>query len=237
MKTFRLLLSKGVIAACGMFLLFTGSALADSLSFVGGGTATGTFDLDTNTDTVTSIDISVTPQSNGSFGSRTYTYPDSGDSDAAVLTDANGDEVISIDEAFDGTSSGLGNPGTDELDIVIACDGVADCLTDATPGTSFAIATSETCPPPGSGLCIASQEALGVPESLLGRGFEPGYVTVSDPDGVLAFALATTPIGTVWDGSGGGGTNTTAPEPSALLMLTSGLVGLGLLKRKIAVAS
>ena len=240
MKMFRLLLSRTAIAACGMLLLLAGSAAADTLDFTNGGTLTGSFVYDATTNTIVSFDFTTTEGSGGS----TFSGPVAGTSGGGILTNQDGDEVIFFD-AFQ-PSQGVGQ--TDELDIVVSCGGVANCLQQATDGNSFAVVAgpntypSTSCPNAGAstGFCIASGEQFDVPECL-GSSCQVllsgnNYITVHDPpspgDTLFTMTLATTPIGTVYSGSesGGGGT-VPAPEPSSMLMLSLGLCGLFFLRR------
>jgi hypothetical protein len=235
MKMFRQLLGKTAIAACAMVLLFAGSALADTLSFTDGGTATGSFVYDATTNTVVSFDFTTTEGTGGS------TFVGTG---GVVLDNQDGDEVFAFD-AFQSTQNQV-----DEIDIVVSCGGVANCVTQATDGNSFAITAgpnnypSATCPNQGTtslttGYCIASGQQFNVPECL-GSSCQVlltgnNYITIADPpspgDTLYTMTLATTPTGTVFSGNGNTGGTVPAPEPSAALMLSLGLCGLFFLRR------
>ena len=246
MKMFWQLLGRTAVAACAMLVLFAGSALADTLSFTNGGTATGSFVYDATTDTIVSFDFTTTE---GGGGGSTFVG-----TGGIIFTNQDGDQALAFD-SFQPNQGPVVNGSpigqTDELDIVVSCGGVTDCLTEAVDGDSFAITSgpnnypSTTCPNPGTtslttGYCLASGEqfdvlnCLGSSCSVLLTG--NNFLTIADPpspgDTLYTMTLSTTAVGTVLGGNQNtGGGSTTAPEPSSMLMLSLGLCGLFFLRR------
>jgi hypothetical protein len=220
-----------VIATCAMVLMLAGSALANSLppgtqtfTFSDGSTMTGNFIFNTGNNTLTSWAFQY---SGGPFsGAETFNSADTTNSAGAaapsslLVSNFNGDEVISIEENQpDGTRQ--------EFDIAVACGGVANCLTQAAVGSSFAIVSGPTpCPPVGTaGFCIVSG-LQRVPEGFGQAGLAGGgFLNVTDPNGTLAFNINDTATGTLFNGGGGTGTTVT-PEPGTLPLLTLGLAAL-----------
>jgi hypothetical protein len=132
-----------------------------------------------------------------------------------VLSNFSGNEVLSFEENH--------TAQRDELDIVVACNGVTNCLTTATTGSSFHTTAggTEPCGPPGT-FCIQSGEQFGVPEVLLSRPLAAGFIT--DPPSVdpifLKYTLTSTPP-------------TVTPEPRYEWLLLFALGSLGMLRRII----
>ena len=208
-----------------------GAAMADTLTFSNNeGTATGSFIYDVTTNKIISYDFALTASGVGApnaFGASTYNSADTAiGTSSIVLSNPNGDEVFSFFEIQ--PSQNRGN----DFDIVIACGGVANCVTQATVGNSFAIV------PGDCGLtCDSSGEQTGVPENItpsrfLGSG---NFITIADPtcptnDTCVTMNLSTTSLGTIQGGGTGNnsGGNTGVPEPSTLLLSALGLGGLAL---------
>jgi hypothetical protein len=204
--------------------LFSGVAAAASLpigtetiGFITGGTATGSFVFNTVTNQLTSWNFQLT--AGGVFGSTSY---NSADASAAptgiILSNFNKDQVFSFEENHVSTR--------DEFDIVVVCGGVANCLTQASVGMSFMVASGPTpCPPSGQpGFCIESGEQLNVPESLQQRLLAPGFLNVTDPPGTLAFNVDITATGPIF--------GTVAPEPESLLLCATGVLLTGIALRR-----
>jgi hypothetical protein len=202
------------LAAC--IVLLAGLALADSIPFSNGsGAASGTFTFNTATNKVTSWNLVTTFI--GSTATDVYNSADDPSTAAPtviVLTNFSGNEVLSFEE------NNLSTNQRDELDIVIACNGVANCLTTGTTGSSFATTAggTEPCGPPGT-LCIQSSEQFGVPEVLNSRNLAAGFVTDPPVGNDLTFTLTSTP--------------STVPEPEGAWLLLSVLGGLGILGKKV----
>jgi hypothetical protein len=211
-----------------------GAAKADTLNLVGGGTVTGSFVYDVTTNSVVSFNFTTT--AGGGFGNEVFVgnapYTNTSTASAIVLTNQNGDQVFGFDAV-------QANGEVDELDIVVACGGFANCVQNNpnAKGNSFAIAAGfPTCPNPGTstGFCIASGLQNQVPGSLSGLLLSAGnFITVDPPPGATQYtiALAITPMGSVLtgDGSGGGGPSP-VPEPSTVLLLGAGLGAVVILK-------
>jgi hypothetical protein len=216
------------LAAC--LLLTAGAAMADSLSFANGGTVSGSFVYDQTTNTIVSFNFASTE-----FGGTTFAGPVQGSTGGIILSNTDGDEVFS----FIAPSNDPNSPGDlNELDIVIACGGVANCATQGTVGNSFALSVGNPACTPTTILCIASGEQHDILAPCLGVGCQVlmsagNFVTVADPDcpstdTCTTLSLSTTSTGTVFGGNGGSGGNTGVPEPSTLLLSALGLGGLAL---------
>jgi len=241
-------MSRGVFRclslALAILFLAAGAVFADNLSLVNGGTVTGSFVYDATTNTVVSFDFTTT--AGGGFGNESFIGPVSGSSGAVVLTNQDGDQAF----GFDSVQS---NGDVDELDIVLSCNGVANCAEQAVSGDSFAVTAgpdtypSASCPNLGTttGFCIASGLQNNVPGGLAGDLIGPGnFVTITDPacpstDHCFSLTLATASTGTVFNGSFGGGNNNGGggtpgvPEPSTLVLSALGFAGFAL-KRAIS---
>jgi hypothetical protein len=198
-----------------------------TLSFTDGSTVTGFFAVTAGTNQISSWDLQLTPSADGVFGSETYSSTDANGS-SFVGSDANGNQILSFFDVF--------GADVNELQIVVACGGVQNCLTQASAGTSFALVTG----PCNVGfVCGNSGEFFQVPDGFGQRLLDPGFLNVTDPPATLAFNIATTATGTVF-GSGGGGNNNgggSVPEPGTWAMFVLGLAALAGLKlrRRLAV--
>jgi hypothetical protein len=192
-------------------VLLSHLALADSIPFAdGSGTASGTFTFNTGTNQVGSWDLMTT----FTGSTRTDVYNSANTAAAPtvlVVSNFSGNEVLAF-EQNEPTSQ------RDELDIVIACHGVANCLTTGTTGSSFATTAggTEPCGPPGT-FCIQSGEQFGVPEVLSSRDLAAGFVTDPPVGSVLTFMLTSSPAATV-------------PEPGSGLLVLCALVAWGILR-------
>jgi len=211
-----------------VLILFTvGVARADTLSLADGSTVTGSFVYDATTNNVVSFDFTTT--GTATFGGESFIGPVSQTSGATVISNQNGDEAFTFDSV---QSSGF----VDELDIVVSCQGVANCVNQSTVGNSFAITAGQpTCGP--TGFCIASGIQNNVPESL-SQDLMTGnnFITITDPtcpstDHCYTLTLSRTSTGTVFSGNGnnnGGGGTTGVPEPSTLLLSALGFAAFAL---------
>lgn len=223
---------RGCICVSVLLICGTGLAKADpitglSLAFNGGGTLAGSFEIAPGTNTITSWDLTATGVF-GFNGSHEYTNTaTAAGAGSIILTNSDGDEVLAFDQNF-------GTEGLDELDIVIACGGTANCLNQATTATpmSFALGSTTPCASGGT-LCVVSGESQVV--GVVTTNLQPGFLSVSDPPGSIALNVTSTAVGTVYSGgtvnTGGGGTTNT-PEPGSLLLLAIGLCGLLLVTQR-----
>lgn len=225
-----------------VLLLATASAaMADSttLTFVDGNTVSGTFTYDVTTNQIvswnfTSSEFSGTTFNSASVNSLCFGVPCGGIS----LTNQNGDIVFGFDSL-------QANGNTDELDFVIACGGVANCVQNTLlaagngVGNSFAISSgTPTCTPGVTGLCVPAGEQKDIFNclgssclSLLGPN---QFLTVSDPpsptDTLVTLTTSNVLVGNnlLSGGNNGGGGNNTVPEPSTVLLSALGLGALAL---------
>jgi len=191
------------LATFGMLLLLASSAFADTTATVNatfvapGGTVTGTFTFSPTT--VTSWDLTA---SGGTLGTEVFNSADTSNAPTFfALTDSNGDQVLSFEENIGALR--------DELDLVVACGGVANCLFASTGAVTLSLVTGSSCPSGG----ICSGELFGVPETLNGRNIASGTISTS--------------------GTGGGGGGTPMPEPSSLALLGTGLLGVVGFRRRL----
>jgi hypothetical protein len=222
MRIFRFLMNMTVIATLAIMVALTGTARADSVSFVNNpgtpagvtpGAASGFFDLNPTTGTITDWILSVTASSDGQYGSRTYNSADNTGGPTQFLgSNPNGDQVFSFEENFPGTLR-------EELDLVVACSGLAHCATTGPYALVSGPAPFSACP---NGV-VCSGELFTVPETTNARYLGPGFLNTStNADGTIRFTL----------GSGGG--VATVPEPASVWLFASGLSAIAVLRRKIA---
>lgn len=221
-----------------LLLFAAGAAMADTanLTFVDGNTVSGTFAYDVTQNRIVSWNFASTEFNGTTFNSASATgqcfgFPCGG----FALTNPNGDIVFGFDAAQPNA-----NNAADELDFVISCGGVANCvqsillpLAGNGVGNSFALAAGQPACPTGAPVCIASGEqqnifnCLGANCQVLLAG--NNFLTITDPpspgDVVVNMTLSSAPVGTVLNGNGG---NTGVPEPSTLLLSALGLGGLAL---------
>ena len=118
------------LAAC--VVLLSGLALAATVPSIpftdGSGVPSGSFTYDPATNNVTSWSLLTT--FTGSSMTDVYNSADNASAPTVtVLSNFSGNEVLSFEENH--------TAQRDEFDIVIACSGVMNCLTTATPGSSF----------------------------------------------------------------------------------------------------
>jgi hypothetical protein len=225
MKILYILLKTTILAGV-MVTVLAASALGDglplgtqTLNFTDGSTMTGFFTLSGNT--LTSWDFQYSGGT--SFGAETF---DSADTSCGagcvsapsslVASNFNGDEVLTFEENQpDGTRQ--------EFDIAINCGGVANCLTQASTGMSFAVEGPIAFPSPCPGPCIESG-LQRVPEGFGVGLLAPGsFLNVTDPPGSLAFNVDSAATGPVFNG---GGSTHPVPEPSTLLLLLGSGIGM-----------
>lgn len=121
------------------------------------GSLTGNFVFDTVTGKLSSWDLQATAGLTGGTN-ETYNSADAA-AGASVLvsTDANGNQVLDFFEAFSTVN---------EIQLVVACGGVQNCLNQASNGMSFNLVTGP-CDP--SQVCGFSGEQIGVPTEFAER--------------------------------------------------------------------
>lgn len=212
--------------------------MADSttLTFVDNNTVSGTFKYDVTTNTLVSWDFTSSAFGGTTFDSSTANGQCFGVPCGSVQNNQDGDVVF----GFDAFQPNVNGGTSQELDIVIACGGAANCvqsillpLVGNGGGNSFAIATGQpACDPTTTGLCVESGQDKDIFNcltncilALAGNNF----ITITDPpspdDVIVDMTLSNVPVGTVLTG---GGSNTGVPEPSTLLLSALGLGGLAL---------
>jgi len=221
-----------------LLLFAAGAAKADTttLSFVDGNTVSGTFQYDVTQNTLVSWSFASTAFGGTTFDSSSANGQCFGLPCGSVQNNQNGDVVF----GFDAFQPNLNGGTSQELDIVIACGGAANCVQNILlplvgngVGNSFAITTGQPgCTLGAPGLCVESGQNKDIFNcltncilALLGNNF----ITITDPpspgDVIVDMTLSTVPVGTVLTG---GGNNTGVPEPSTLLLSALGLGALAL---------
>ena len=221
-----------LFGAFAAFLLGVSSSRADTtLTFVDGNTVSGHFVYDATTNKIVSFAFTST-----AFGGTTF--DSSTGAGAIVLSNQDGDQVLGFD-------AGQSYGAIGELDIVLSCGGVANCIAQASNGNSFGVTAGlPNCPDPNSaatGFCIESgqqysvPECLGICEDALASN-QSIFLDVTDPPGsdvLYTLTLNTVSTGTVFKGASGptGGSGGNVPEPGTLALSILGLAGAALKKR------
>jgi len=224
-----------------LLLAGAGAAMADSttLTFVDSNTVSGTFKYDVTTNTLVSWDFTSSAFGGTTFDSSTANGQCFGVPCGSVQNNQDGDVVF----GFDAFQPNVNGGTSQELDIVIACGGAANCVQNILlplvgngVGNSFAITSGPaTCPDPNSaatGLCVESGQNKDIFNCLTNCILAlagNNYITITDPpspgDVIVDMTLSNVPVGTVLTGGGG---NNNVPEPSTLLLSALGLGGLAL---------
>jgi hypothetical protein len=224
-----------------LLLAGAGAAMADSttLTFVDSNTVSGTFKYDVTTNTLVSWDFTSSAFGGTTFDSGTANGQCFGVPCGSVQNNQNGDVVF----GFDAFQPNVNGGTSQELDIVIACGGAANCVQNILlplvgngVGNSFAITSGPpTCPDPNSaatGLCVESGQNKDIFNCLINCTLAlagNNFITITDPpspgDVIVVMTLSNVPVGTVLTGGSG---NTGVPEPSTLLLSGLGLGGLAL---------
>jgi hypothetical protein len=230
-------ISKRLIGALVISLTcWAGAAMANGLpggtevlTFTDGSTMTGFFAL-TSTNQLVSWNFLYSGGT--TLGAETFNSADTtcglncvAAPTGLVVSNFNGDEVLTFEE-------NQPNGTRQEFDIAVACGGVANCLTQASTGMTFAVEGPITFPTPCPGQFCIESGLQCVPEGFCTHFLAPGgFINVTDPPGSLAFNVSNTADGTIFNGSGG---NNGVPEPSTLLLLGSGIGVLFVLKSRSA---
>lgn len=222
--------SFGKIVVClGVLLLFSsGIAKASTITLQSGDTVQGSLVYDITTNSILSFDFTTT--GTGAFGGESFIgsapYTAASSASAIVLTNSDQDQVFSMVAV-------QSNSTVDELDLVVACGGVANCVQQASAtGTSYALAIgAPPAPCPNTGTCIESGIQNGVPETLSALFATAGFLDVLDPtcngtDECASVTLDATNAYTVFTPSSGGGGGHNMPEPGTLPSLALGLMAL-----------
>src|SRR5437879_1513184 len=143
-----------------LLLCAAGSALADtaSLTFTTGDTVTGTFKYDVTQNILVSWNFASSAFGGTTFDSTSANGQCFGNPCGGVLNNQNGDVVF----GFDAFQPNVNGGTSQELDIVISCGGVANCVQNTLlplqgngVGNAFAItAGPATCPNPNSAATV-----------------------------------------------------------------------------------
>jgi hypothetical protein len=192
------------------FGLAAGVALASptgvgSLAFDNGEPLSGFFSYDAASSSITNWDMT-----SDAFAAHHY-QPGVDGGSSFVSSNSSDDEVLSFFQNFSGE--------TFEVDIVLACNGNANCINAGTLTTSFAIVGGHVTCPPGTLKCVSSDE-----QRVSGFGTHfllSGFLNLSDPpEGGLSFNIDSSiaPGHTLYG---------SAPEPSTWAMMLIGFAGLG----------
>src|SRR3981189_1502552 len=131
-------LARAAVWMAAFVFFLAGAAMADTLTFANNeGTATGSFIYDATTNKILDYNFTLSASGVGapvSFGASTYNSADTAiGTGSIVFSNPNGEEGFSFFEIQPSQSR------LNEFDIVIACGGVANCVTQATLGNSFAV--------------------------------------------------------------------------------------------------
>src|SRR6266481_4336101 len=173
-----------------VLLAMASAAMADSttLTFVDGNTVSGTFKYDVTTNTLVSWDFTSSAFGGTTFDSNTANGQCFGVPCGSVQNNQDGDVVF----GFDAFQPNVNNGTSQELDIVIACGGAANCVQNILlplvgngVGNSFAITTGQPgCTLGAPGLCVESGQNKDIFNcltncilALSGNNF----ITITDP--------------------------------------------------------
>lgn len=242
-------LSRASVWLVVLFLFTSGAAIADTanLTFVDGSTVSGTFAYDVTTNQIiswnfVSSEFGGTSFNSASVNSLCFGVPCGG----LALTNQNGDIVFGFDSFQPNANNGTG--ATDELDLVISCGGVANCVQNTLAGLGHGVGNSfalTTGPVPfacsgntTNGFCIASGEQQDI-FNCLGSNCQAllagnNFLTITDPpspnDVIVNMTLSSAAVGSVLNGNNGGGVPPSVPEPSTVLLMAAGAGVLAILK-------
>jgi hypothetical protein len=176
-----------------------------TIPFSNGGTLSGFFEINVASGGIVSWDLTST-----AFGTHVYDEAIAGAS-SLVTSNSNGNQVLSFFQVFpDGAVQ-----STFELDIVLDCDGVPNCLRSAKENIAFAVVGGFVPCLPGQTLCVSSGEQR--PNGFGQHFLTGGFVNVTDPPQTLAFNVDSTiaPGFTLFNGR--------VPEPPTLLLVIMGI--------------